>query len=122
MTHNGVVATHAYLNSDGSIGQSNDGYGATSPEHLFDTLTKVYRIIKMVVSGHTGTSVSRVNTGVTGNKTLILLQCFHSRTANPVRLVKIKHFKGVVTDWVYPPYTDETLIGQTVVSGFDFNL
>lgn len=119
--HNVVVATHAYLNADGSIGQSQGGYGATSPEHLFDTLIKVYPNIKMIVSGHTGTSASRVDTGVNGNKILSLLQTFHSGTTNPVRLVRINASTGSVTNWVYAPYTSETLVAPNVITGFDFN-
>lgn len=119
--HNVVVATHAYLNSDGSIGQSQGGYGATSPKHLFDTLIKVYPNIKIVVSGHTGMSASRIDAGVNGNKILSLLQCFHSQTTNPVRLIKINAAAGSVTNWVYAPYTSETLVASQTITGFDFN-
>ncbi|MGO1384599.1 MAG: metallophosphoesterase [Arachnia sp.] len=118
--HNVVVSTHAYLNSDGSIGRSNGGYGATSPEHLFDTLVSVYPNIKMVVSGHVGQSASRVDTGVNGNKILSLLQCFHSRTTNPVRMLKVDPSQGSVTHWVYAPFTDEEVAKRVVAAGFDF--
>lgn len=118
--HNVIVATHSYLNADGSISTSNGGYGATSPMYLFDSLIKVYPNIKIVVSGHTGESASRVDTGNSGNKILSLLQCFHSRTTNPVRLIEINASSGTVTHRVYAPYTDETLVSETVVPGFDF--
>lgn len=118
--HNVIVATHSYLNADGSISTSNGGYGATPPIYLFDSLIKVYPNIKIVVSGHTGGSASRVDTGNSGNKILSLLQCFHSRTTNPVRLIEINASAGTVNHRVYAPYTDETLVSETMVTGFDF--
>ena len=38
---NVMVLTHAYLEANGSISQSNGGYGATSPQYLYDNLIKV---------------------------------------------------------------------------------
>ncbi len=119
-SYNVIVATHSYLNSDGSISTSNGGYGATSPKYLFDSLIKVYPNIKMVMSGHVGGAASRVDTGNNGNKILSLLQCFHSRTTNPVRLLKISVSKGTVKSSVYAPYTKETLVAETTTAGIDF--
>lgn len=119
--HNVIVSTHSYLESDGSIGTSNGGYGATSPKYLFDNLIKVYPNIRVVVSGHVGGGASRVDTGVNGNKILSLLQCYHSRTTNPVRMLKVNVTKGAITNWVYAPYTKETLSAQATTSGFDFD-
>ncbi len=53
---NVIVLTHSYLEADGSISQSNGGYGATSPQYLYDNLIKVYPNIKFVLSGHVGIS------------------------------------------------------------------
>jgi len=118
--HNVIVATHSYLNGDGSISTSNGGYGATSPKHLFDTLIKVYPNIKMVVSGHTGGGATRVDTGNNGNKIISFVQTYHSRTTNPVRLVTINVANGTVKNWVYAPRTNETLAAETTTTGFDF--
>ncbi|MFT3970683.1 MAG: metallophosphoesterase [Micropruina sp.] len=119
--HNVIVSTHSYLEADGSIGTSNGGYGATSPKYLFDNLIKVYPNIRVVVSGHVGGGASRVDTGVNGNKILSLLQCYHSRTTNPVRMLKFDVAKGTITNWVYAPYTKETISAQSTTSGFDFD-
>ena len=54
--HNVIIVTHAYLEANGSISTSNGGYGATSPQYLYDNLVKLYPNVKMVVSGHTGQS------------------------------------------------------------------
>lgn len=120
LDHNVIVATHSYLNSDGSIGTTNGGYGATSPTYLFDTLIKVYPNVKMVVSGHTGGGAAREDTGINGNKILSLLQSYHSHTTNPVRLIRINSSNGTVTHWVYAPDTNETLAERITVQGFDF--
>ena len=119
--HNVVVSTHHYLQADGSIGTSNGGYGATSPKYLFDNLIKVYPNIRVVISGHVGGGASRVDTGAHGNKILSLLQCYHSRTTNPVRMLRFNVAKGTITNWVYAPYTKETISAQTTTSGFDFD-
>ena len=84
------------------------------------TIASDYPNIKIVLSGHVGGAASRVDTGNNGNKILSLLQCFHSRTTNPVRLLKISVSKGTVASSVYAPYTKETMVGETTTSGFDF--
>ena len=52
--HNVIVVTHSFLQGDGSIMQSNGGYGDTSPQHVFDELISQYDNIAFVFSGHTG--------------------------------------------------------------------
>lgn len=116
--HNVIVSTHHYLEANGSIGTSNGGYGSTSPKHLFDTFIRQFANIKVVLSGHVGGGASRVDTGVNGNKILSLLQCYHSRTTNPVRLLKFNVSKGTITNWVYAPHTKETLAAQVTEGGF----
>lgn len=119
--HNVIVSTHSYLNPDGTISTSNGGYGATSPKHLFDSLIKVYPNIKVVVSGHAGGAASRVDTGDHGNKILSLLQCFHSRTTNPVRLITFNVADGAIATSVYAPHTKETIAAETTLTGFEFD-
>lgn len=119
--HNVIVATHHYLEANGAIGTSNGGYGATSPKHLFDTFIKQFPNIKVVLSGHVGGGASRVDTGVNGNKILSLLQCYHSQTTNPVRLIKFNVAEGTIATWVYAPHTKETLAAESTSSGFDLD-
>jgi Calcineurin-like phosphoesterase len=119
--HNVVVVTHAYLNGDGSIGGSNGGYGATSPQYLYDNLIKVHPNIKLVLSGHTGQAAARIDTGTNGNKVLSLLQTYHSPNTNPVRLVEIDTAAGTVTSRVYAPLTNTTYAGDaTSTTGMRF--
>lgn len=118
--HNVIMVTHHYLQPDGSIGQSNGGYGATSPQYLFDNLIKVYPNIKLVFSSHVGDSAVRTDVGADGNRVVSLLQHFHSST-NPVRLVEIDTEAGIVKSKVYAPYTN-TAYPQydTMTSGVNF--
>ncbi len=102
---NVIIVTHAYLEGDGSISQSNGGYGATSPQYLYDNLVKLTPNVKMVFSGHVGQAASRTDSGIKGNRILSFLGAFHS-TTNPVRLVEIDTQAGTVTSLVYAPKTN----------------
>lgn len=103
--HNVVVVTHSYLSSNGTLSPSNGGYGSTSPKYLYDNLIKVYPNIKMTFSGHTGTAAYRRDVGVKGNVIHSYLLAMHSNTTNPTRLVEINASAGVVSSWVYAPFT-----------------
>lgn len=119
--YNVVIQTHSYLNADGSISTSNGGYGANSPMYLYNNLVSLYPNIKIVLSGHVGTSASRTDTGVNGNKIASFLQGFHS-TSNPVRLIEIDTITGGLTTRIYAPQDgaywtqyDLTVTGLTFV-------
>jgi len=115
--HNVIIVTHAYLESNGSISTSNGGYGATSPQYLYDNLVKVYPNIKIVVSGHTGQAAIRTDVGAGGNKILSLLQTYHSPNTNPVRLVEIDTAAGTVTSRVYAPLTGTSFPADSTSTG-----
>lgn len=110
---NVIVLTHSYLTGAGTIEQSNGGYGATSPQYLFDNLIKVYPNIKLVFSGHVNTSAVRSDTGVNGNKVLSILTSFHSNTTNQVRFLEIDTTKGSVNTDIYAPWTNFVERGYT---------
>lgn len=101
---NVIVLTHSYLTSSGKIYTSNGGYGSNSPQYLYDHLIKLYPNIKMVMSGHAGTSAIRTDKGVKGNTIVSMLQCFHS-TTNPVRIVSVHADTGTLYTSVYSPAT-----------------
>lgn len=117
---NVIVVTHSYLEANGSISTSNGGYGATSPQYLFENLIKLYPNIKMVLSGHVGQAATRTDVGRAGNKIVSFLQAFHSIT-NPVRIIEIDTAADTVSSQVYAPATD-TQYPQysTSASGVDF--
>lgn len=119
--HNVIVVTHAYLEANGSISTSNGGYGANSPQYVYDNLIKVFPNIKLVLSGHTGQAGSRTDIGADGNKVLSLLQTYHSPNTNPVRLVDIGTATGTVTSRVFAPLTRTDYPGDaTTTTGLRF--
>jgi hypothetical protein len=105
--HNVIVVTHSYLNADGSIGTSGE-YGDESPQYLFDKLIGRYSNVKMVFSGHTGTSAARVDGGKRDNQVYSFLQAFHDRVTNPLRLVTVDTERNTLTTQVYAPFTNQT--------------
>ncbi len=105
---NVIIVTHSYLESDGKISTSNGGYGSTTPTYLYNEVVKPFGNVKLVLSGHTGKGATRTDTTSKGTKVASMLQCFHSMTTNPVRLVQIDTKAGTMKTWVYAPYTNES--------------
>ncbi|GAA5016795.1 metallophosphoesterase [Actinopolymorpha pittospori] len=105
---NVIVQTHSYLTASGSIEPTNGGYGSTSGQYLYDNLIKLYPNIKLVFSGHVGTAAHRTDVGVHGNVIHSFLECFHSNTTNPVRLVEINTRRNTLETRIYGPSTDES--------------
>jgi hypothetical protein len=106
--YNVIITTHDYLDTNGNIEQTNGGYGANSPQYLFDNLVKQYANVRFVFSGHVGIAANRVDTGVHGNKVYSFMQTFHSNATNPVRLVEIDTAAGTLHTWIYAPYNNQT--------------
>jgi hypothetical protein len=106
--HNVIVVTHSYLTSAGGIEKTNGGYGANSPQYVYDNLIKQYPNIKMTFSGHTGAAGYRRDVGVRGNVIHNYLLTMHSTTTNPVQLVEINLKAGTVSSSVYAPHTKTT--------------
>ena len=104
---NVIVVTHSYLNEDATISQS-AGYGATSPQYLYDNLISRYANIKMVFSGHVGVAASRTDVGVNGNTVYSFLTAIHSNSTNPVRLVTIDTRSGTIDTSIVAPWNNAT--------------
>lgn len=111
---NVILATHSYLNADGSIYGAAD-YGKTSPQALFDRLVRPNSNIKIVVSGHVGDTADREDVRPDGTKVVSYLGAFHSDITNPVQLLKIDTAAGSITrTWAaprtpdFPKYEDVT--------------
>ncbi len=107
--HNVIIATHSYLTNEGNILQNNGGYGATSPQYLYDNLISKYENIKLVLCGHTGTSFVREDTGDNGNKIVTLQGAFHRNDKNPVKIVNIDVTGGKVYGYVYSPIDEHRM-------------
>lgn len=107
--YNVIISTHYFLTGKATIGQDNAGYGATTPQYVYDRLVSQYPNIKMVFSGHVGyAQKSRVDTGVHGNKIHSFLTTFHEGLTNPVRMLTVDTTKDTVTSKIYAPFTDRT--------------
>lgn len=96
-TYNVIIATHSYLGADGSIEQGNGGYGATSPQYLFDQVVKPYSNVKFVFSGHVGEATNRVDYRPDGSKVVSILGAFHSPTTNPLQILTIDTAAGTAS-------------------------
>lgn len=103
--HNVIIVTHAYLTKSGAISTSAE-YGTTAPSALARDLVLKYPNVRMVFSGHVGTAAHRVDRGVHGNRVVSLLNTFHSRTTNPVRLVSVDTRTNRLRTSIYAPKTD----------------
>lgn len=111
--HNVIIVTHSYLTAGGGI-YTNRGYGDTAPSTLATQLVKKYPNVRMVFSGHTGTTAHRVDKGVHGNRIDSFLLNWTSNTTNRTRLVTIDTKAGTLKTWVYAPYTGESYPSRTV--------
>ncbi len=104
---NVIVSTHMYVDDRGEIAQDNGGYGATSPQYLYDKLISRHPNIKLVLNGHRGHgTANRVDYPADGivaswNNT------WHSDTTNPVMLLTVDTEAGTVASQTYAPDTDE---------------
>lgn len=76
--YNAIILTHFYLTGKGEIGTT-PGYGDFSPQVIFDKLVKLYPNIRLVLSGHTGSSAFKVDTGQVGNKIYQILQDYQGQ-------------------------------------------
>lgn len=115
-TFNVAVVTHAMLTAEGTVQQDNGGYGATSPQHLLDSVVLKYPNVRFVFSGHAGTFAHQSLTGVNGNPVELVQQTYHDNFTNPTRLVTIDTRHDSYSSKVYAPYTDVTYTDGSATS------
>lgn len=121
--HNLVLITHAYMNSDSSIMNSNGGYGTNTGQYVFDNLVKLHANMRFVFCGHVGNSGYRTDTGVSGNKIYSFLDCYHDTTNNWMRLLTVNVPQAKITTKVYAPITNATRSESTAnvtITGIDW--
>ncbi|MDN3497259.1 metallophosphoesterase [Planococcus sp. APC 4015] len=122
--HNVMIQTHSFLTGSGDIdgaGQSVTRwqYGDSSPQYVYDRLVAPYANVKVVMSGHTGSAVSKTVTTAKGNTVAYLLQAIHSNTNNPVRLSQFNVDAGTISTRVYAP-EDGATWDTNVLRGLSF--
>lgn len=111
--HNVIFVTHMHLDAASNISPSNGGYGANSPQYVWDNLYSKYPNVRFVFSGHVGSTGFKESVGAAGNKVFQLLGCFHSNTDNPVRLVEVNTQTNSFTTRVYGPFSNTTYAGSS---------
>ena len=122
--YNVIVLTHYHLNAKGIIGQDNAGYGNLSPQKVYDQLTKQYANVRLVLSGHTGSSVHRDDIGLKGNHIYQILQDYQGEDngGGYIRLLAIDTNAGTMSAKMYSPFYNRTKNddSQFSFSGVDF--
>jgi 3',5'-cyclic AMP phosphodiesterase CpdA len=104
--HNVIILTHSHLTDKGIIDQRNAGYGDLSPQQIYDRMIKKHPNVRFVLSGHTGSSVYRIDKGENGNNIYQILQDYQGQDAGGgyIRLLEIDTRGGTITGKMYSPY------------------
>jgi 3',5'-cyclic AMP phosphodiesterase CpdA len=122
--HNVIILTHYHLDDKGLIGQDNAGYGNLSPQNVYDQLIKQYANVRLVVSGHTGSSAHRDDIGMKGNHIYQVLQDYQGedRGGGYIRLLEINPGEGTMSAKMYSPFLKLTKndYSQFAFTGVDF--
>jgi hypothetical protein len=87
--YNVIVATHSYLDADGSILSDQRRIRRQLTAVLVRQPDSPVSNIRLVFSGRTGIAGSRLDTGGGGNSIASFLGTFHSATTNPIQIVDI---------------------------------
>jgi len=116
-SYNVIVLTHSYLRSDGEIEQKG-GYGGVSPQMVYEQLVKKYKNIRIVLCGHTGSSVWRDDIGSNGNHIYQILQDYQGEDygGGYIRLVEIDVHKKTIAAKMYSPYYNHTKVDSSKFS------
>lgn len=109
--YNVIILTHYYLTSRGEIAQNNAGYGDLEPKSIFDQLITQHPNIILVLSGHVGTSASRIDQGKAGNNIYEILQDYQNvdNGGGYIRLLEIDPERKTISGKMYSPYYNRTL-------------
>jgi hypothetical protein len=92
------------------IGQDNAGYGNLSPQKVYDQLIGQYENVRLVLSGHTGSSVHRDDIGLKGNHIYQLLQDYQGEDngGGYIRLLEIDPVSKTMSAKMYSPFYNRT--------------
>jgi len=122
--YNVIILTHFHLNAKGIIGQDNGGYGDLSPQKVYDQLISIHPNVRLVLSGHTGSSVHRDDIGLKGNHIYQILQDYQGEENGGgfVRLLEINPDMKTMSAKMYSPFYNRTKTDSSQFSftGVDF--
>lgn len=108
--HNVIILTHSHLDGKGAISESNAGYGFLSPKAIYDQMIRQYSNIRLVLSGHTGSSAYRDDIGLKGNHIYQILQNYATddKGGGYIRLLEIDPDKCTMSAKIYTPFYNRT--------------
>jgi hypothetical protein len=103
--YNVIVLTHYFLNG-AIIGMDNSEYGDLNPKVIFDQLIRPNANVRLILSGHCGSSDYREDTGVNGNPIYEIVQDYQEQDngGGYIRLLEIDPSKGTLSAKMYSPF------------------
>ena len=111
--HNAIILTHYHLNTNGTIGTTNDSYGNMNPAYIFNGYIKPNKNVLMVLCGHVcdgNTSAWRIDKDSHDNNIYQILQNFQcSENDSFLRLLDFDMKNKTITAKMYSPYLNVTL-------------
>ena len=118
--YNVIILTHNYLTGKGAISQDKSGEGYLEPQSIYDQLVKVHSNIRMVLSGHVGSSAWRDDIGTNGNHIYEMLQDYQGQNSGGgfIRLLEIDTKGGTISAKMFSPYLNQT---KNDLSKFSFS-
>jgi hypothetical protein len=119
--YNTIVITHFYLTPKGTVHNTDAGYGALSPQEVYDLFIKKNKNIILVLSGHVTQSSSLVSIGDNGNKIYQILQDYQNEDAGGgyLRMLKINPQAGTISGEMYTPFYKNTRTDQSKIQFTD---
>jgi hypothetical protein len=122
--YNVIILTHYHLNGNGVINPDNAGYGDLSPQEIYNQIIRVYPNVRLVLSGHTGSSAFRDDIGVNGNHIYQVLQDYQGEDngGGYIRLLEIDPENDSISAKMYSPFYNKTKedYSRFSFSGVDF--
>jgi hypothetical protein len=108
--YNVIILTHYHLNGNGIISPDNAGYGDLSPQAIYNQIIRVYPNVRLVLSGHTGSSAFRDDIGINGNHIYQVLQDYQGEDngGGYIRLLEFDTENDSISAKMYSPYYNKT--------------
>jgi hypothetical protein len=116
--YNVIILTHYHLNAKGEIAPDNAGYGDLSPKAIYDQMISQYPNVRLVLCGHTGSSVYRDDIGAEGNHIYQILTDYQGEDFGGayIRLLEIDPDAGTISAKMYSPFYNITKNDKSMFS------
>lgn len=106
--HNVIYITHNYMNDAGALAGP-VGYGALSPQNVWDQLLRVYGNMRMVFCGHLCYASARNDAGLNGNRVYQMLSDYQCEVNGNgwLRIVEVDTTAGTMSVRTYSPWLNQ---------------